>query len=239
MGDESGSCGLLGLPCLIGFAFAYLGRVRERWALYSQLTGVDPAVQSHGVGGALKQAQRAWARDQGLELVAWSFDPLQAGNANLNLHRLGAIARTYEVNYFGERTDALNAGLDTDRLLVEWPVQDEPRAWQGDDLEPLALVDGSGLTHDLPPDAAEDLRRSIAAGPPLLPADGRPLQIDVPPLLASLKSEHPALARTWQRAVRDAFVRAFAGRYVAMDFVRHEDENGAARASYVLRRPAP
>src|SRR6266508_801426 len=49
---------------LIGFAFGYLGRVRGRWALYSQLAGVDPGVQASGIGGMLKQAQREWARQQ-------------------------------------------------------------------------------------------------------------------------------------------------------------------------------
>src|SRR5205823_2553549 len=85
--------------------------------------------------------QRAWAKDQGLDLVAWSFDPLQAGNANFNLNRLGATSRTYEVNYFGDRTDALNTGLDTDRLLVEWPVEELSHAWMDDAHEPLALLD--------------------------------------------------------------------------------------------------
>ncbi len=128
---------------LVGFAFGYLGRVRGRWALYSQLAGVDPGVQASGIGGRLKAAQRAWAKEQGLALVAWSFDPLQAGNANFNLHRLGATSRTYEANYFGERSDALNAGLDTDRLLVEWPTDDSPRRW-GDEVVEI----------DIPPDLA-------------------------------------------------------------------------------------
>jgi chorismate synthase len=115
---------------LVGFAFGYLGRVNGRWALYSQLAGVDPDAQDRGIGGKMKAAQRDWARAQGLALVAWAFDPLQAGNANLNLHRLGAFSSTYMVNYYGERSDALNAGLDTDRLVVEWPVEETPRRWR-------------------------------------------------------------------------------------------------------------
>ena len=79
---------------LVGFTFGYLGRVRGRWALYSQLAGVDPSVQDRGVGGQLKHAQRAWAKEQGLARVTWSIDPLQARNANRNLHRLGAFCRT-------------------------------------------------------------------------------------------------------------------------------------------------
>lgn len=124
---------------LVGFSFGYLGRVKGRWALYSQLTGVDPSVQDRGVGGRLKTAQRQWARAQGLALVAWTFDPMQAGNANFNLHRLGAYGDTYLVNFYGERTDALSAGLDSDRLLVEWPANEPPPRWRDD--EPAVTVE--------------------------------------------------------------------------------------------------
>lgn len=184
---------------LIGFSFAYLGRVRGRWALYSQLTGVDPEVQAHGVGEQLKRTQRAWTKAQGLALVAWTFDPMQAGNANFNLRHLGAFCRTYQVDYFGERTDALSAGLDSDRLLAEWPVEDAPIAWRDE-------------------------------------ADCPPLRIDVPLDLAVLKAREPETARAWQRRLRDAFVRAFADGYIAMDFVREQTADGP-RASYQLRRP--
>lgn len=198
---------------LLGFAFAYLGRVRGRWALYSQLAGVDPAAQDTGVGAQLKQAQRAWAREQGLALVAWTYDPLQAGNANFNLHKLGAFGRTYEVNFYGARTDALNAGLDTDRLLVEWPT-DDPAAdgWLGVGQEPVPLHPDTSL-------------------------DGMtPLLLEVPPNIAELRAHDLAEARRRQLSVRQGFQRAFAAGYVAMDFVRDKGDEGP-RTAYVLRRP--
>jgi predicted GNAT superfamily acetyltransferase len=215
---------------LVGFAFGYLGRVRGRWALYSQLAGVDPAVQDGGIGGRLKAAQRAWAKEQGLALVAWSYDPLQAGNANFNLHRLGAFSRTYEVNYFGERTDALNAGLDTDRLVVEWPVDE-------------------GTGHRAPetgnegPAPVDLIRRGAAAGDPPCPdpyaartTHHAALHLDIPPNITAVKEQDTALARAWQLAVREAFQGAFAAGYVAVDFAREQDERGP-RAYYILRRP--
>ena len=212
---------------LAGFAFGYLGRVRGRWVLYSQLTGVDPTVQDRGVGGRLKLGQRAWAKSQGLDLVAWSFDPLQAGNANFNLHRLGAFSRTYEVNYFGERTDALNVGLDTDRLLVEWPVEDTPRAWQQNgEARDLVATEWT---------ADRRCRPQHLAGSPEHAAGCAELRLDIPPDITALKARDPDLARAWQHAVRDAFRRAFAAGYVAMDFRR---ERAGGRTSYILRRPA-
>src|SRR3954465_15770606 len=61
----------------VGLSFAFLGRIGGRLGLYSQLTGVVPGQQGRGIGGRLKQAQWQIARDEGLELIAWAFDPLQ------------------------------------------------------------------------------------------------------------------------------------------------------------------
>src|SRR6202158_4393362 len=112
---------------LVGFAFAFLGRLKDRLILYSQLTGVHPAHQSTGVGRLLKFEQRRRARDMGLDAVVWAFDPLQATNAAFNLGVLGATSRTYEVDLYGSRSDALNSGLATDRLLTEWSTRTEPQ----------------------------------------------------------------------------------------------------------------
>ena len=228
---------------LVGFAFGYLGRVRGQWALYSQLAGVDPTVQDRGVGAQLKHAQWAWAKEQGLALVAWTFDPLQAGNANFNLHRLGATSRTYEVNFYGGRTDALNAGLDTDRLLVEWPVDDTPRRWQGEGLPPVDLIPTEPVGAELSrprvriEDAGLRTADAIPAPDSVLSPQSSVLHLDIPPSIAAVKNHDLELARTWQLAVRAAFQRAFAAGYVAMDFGREPTPHGP-RAYYVLRRPA-
>ena len=79
----------------VGMSFGFLGRVGERICLYSQLTGVVPAYQSRGVGHGLKLVQRYLARAEGLDLIAWAFDPLQAGNAHFNLDRLGPRPARY------------------------------------------------------------------------------------------------------------------------------------------------
>jgi predicted GNAT superfamily acetyltransferase len=208
---------------LVGFAFGYLGRVRGRWALYSQLAGVDPTVQDRGVGRQLKLAQRQWAKEQGLALVAWSYDPLQAGNANFNLRRLGAFSRTYEVNYFGERTDALNAGLDTDRLLVEWPVDDVPAPWAASNVRPMR-VGGWQLNDSLDQEIADAATANAV------------IEVEIPMDLPRIKSRDPDLARAWQQSVRTWMLAAFARGYVACDFVREQDAD-AAHGFYVLRLP--
>ena len=87
-------------------------------------------------------------------MIAWAFDPLQAGNAHFNLARLGATAGRYIDNMYGERTDALNAGVPTDRLIAEWDVDRRVRpsdpSRRGDGLAPTDRHDrGAGGESDL------------------------------------------------------------------------------------------
>ena len=105
-----------------GLSFAFLGRVEGRLCLYSQLTGIVPEYQGRNLGLRLKHAQRDFCRREGVDRIAWSFDPLQAGNAHFNLNRLGAMAVRLIPDMYGHRSDALNAGAPTDRLIAEWPV---------------------------------------------------------------------------------------------------------------------
>ena len=60
------------------------------------------------------------AFERGIELVEWTFDPLEIKNAYLNLEKLGAIARRYNINQYGISSSPLQGGLPTDRLVAEW-----------------------------------------------------------------------------------------------------------------------
>ncbi|HSK98106.1 MAG TPA: GNAT family N-acetyltransferase, partial [Euzebyales bacterium] len=107
---------------LVGFCFAFVGLDRDRPIWCSHMLAVRPQWRSRGIGRALKLAQRDLARDRGIHLITWTFDPLQARNAHLNLHRLGARARRYLVDHYGTMDDAINRGLPSDRLVAEWQV---------------------------------------------------------------------------------------------------------------------
>lgn len=213
----------------LGMSFGFLGRVGERICLYSQLTGVVPAYQSRGVGHALKLVQRYLARAEGLDLIAWAFDPLQAGNAHFNLDRLGAAAGRYIDNMYGERTDALNAGVPTDRLIAEWDLETSPG--------PRALPD---------PDVIASLPRLIRTGRDqrcgLEPLgvesrwEGPLALLEIPARIAELRQDRPDLAEAWRKAVREAFPAAFALGARAVGFVR-EESSGERRYFYLLERP--
>jgi predicted GNAT superfamily acetyltransferase len=201
---------------LLGFAFAFLGRLDGRWILYSQLAAVDPDYQGSGIGRQLKFEQRRRARDMGLERVAWAFDPLQASNAAFNLAVLGATCARYEVDMYGVRTDALNAGLATDRLVAEWSTSEDRRAAQWSDApDLLQVVDGAPRGIDAVQFRAERVRLEI-------PSDLR------------MQKREPARAQAWQHHVRSAFVHAFDAGFVAVGFSRAE----ADRPRYLLERRA-
>jgi predicted GNAT superfamily acetyltransferase len=200
---------------LIGFAFAFLGRMQDRLILYSQLTGVHPAHQSTGVGRLLKYEQRQRAREMGLESVVWAFDPLQASNAAFNLGVLGATCGTYEVDLYGSRSDALNAGLATDRLFAEWSTSGDPGGRTHEWPDGVDLLDGSTHLSEIP-DGAQHL------------------YIQIPPNISALKNSGPSsAARDWQLALRRAFQGAFAAGFIAVGFSRADRDH----PRYLLERP--
>ena len=73
-----------------------------------------------GLGRRLKMLQREDALARGIELIEWTFDPLEIKNAYLNIEKLGAIARRYTINQYGITSSPLQGGLPSDRLIAEW-----------------------------------------------------------------------------------------------------------------------
>lgn len=109
----------------VGFALAYAGIHGTHHHLHSHMVGVIPEYQNRGVGRVLKLAQRDDAIGRRIDLIEWTFDPLQLKNAHFNLARLGAIVRRYIPNCYGRTSSKLHAGLPTDRLVAEWWVRSE------------------------------------------------------------------------------------------------------------------
>lgn len=114
---------------VVGGSLGFLARHRGAPALHSHLTGMLPGVRGTGLGARLKQHQRTWAAEQGLDWVTWTFDPLVRRNARFNLRVLGAEVDDYLVDFYGPIDDAINARGESDRLLVAWSTSnDVPRS---------------------------------------------------------------------------------------------------------------
>jgi predicted GNAT superfamily acetyltransferase len=105
---------------MIGFALSVPGTRAGRPYLHSHLLAVAAAYRNAGVGRRIKLFQREDAVARGIGLIEWTFDPLEIKNCWLNLEKLGAIARRYNMNQYGSSTSPLHGGLPTDRLVAEW-----------------------------------------------------------------------------------------------------------------------
>jgi predicted GNAT superfamily acetyltransferase len=162
----------------VGFTYGFTGRTPEG-ALYhrSHSAGVLPAFRDLGVGQRLKLAQRRAVLASGLDRIVWTFDPTQIRNAHFNLRRLGATARGFRRNYYGDRDDALNRSGPTDRLFVEWLLtapqlaelarlrRSQPRGWvRVPDGLPAEPGGEQGVARRLQARLRRDLERELASG---------------------------------------------------------------------------
>jgi predicted GNAT superfamily acetyltransferase len=115
-------------PRMIGFCLAIPGlKAGGKSYLHSHMLGVLPEYRDQRVGRRLKLAQRDEALSRGIDLIEWTFDPLEIKNAFFNVERLGAIVRRYVFNQYGTTTSHLHGGLPTDRCIAEWWIG-SPRA---------------------------------------------------------------------------------------------------------------
>ncbi|MHB1935666.1 MAG: GNAT family N-acetyltransferase [Acidobacteriaceae bacterium] len=121
---------------LVGYALAIPGLRDGRPYFHSHMLAVAPEHRNRGIGRLLKIAQRDDALARGIELIEWTFDPLETKNAFFNIEKLGAIVRRYTADFYGVSTSPLHGNLPTDRLHAEWWLRSE-RA--------RALLAGKGL----------------------------------------------------------------------------------------------
>ena len=105
---------------MVGFALAVPGTRSGHSYLHSHMLAVRKDYRNHGLGRRLKLMQREDALARGIELIEWTFDPLEIKNAYLNIEKLGAIARRYNINQYGITSSPLQGGLPSDRLIAEW-----------------------------------------------------------------------------------------------------------------------
>ena len=105
---------------MVGFALSVPGTRDGHIYLHSHMLAVRKDQRNGGLGRRLKLLQREEALSRGIELIEWTFDPLEIKNAYLNIEKLGAITRRYNINQYGITSSPLQGGLPSDRLIAEW-----------------------------------------------------------------------------------------------------------------------
>lgn len=202
---------------LVGFVFGLTGLRDGRLTHWSDMLAVDPSHRNHGIGRRLKLHQRELLLERGIRHMLWTFDPLVARNGHLNLTVLGATARTYRRDAYGETDSPLHAGLGTDRLVAEWDLESE----RVRDRLGSAPTPPDPAPFINPPDRSGALPRP---GAPLRTLDGPRLGIAIPADVMALRDADPDLVGEWRESVRTAFERAFEAGYVAVEATRLDDE---------------
>jgi predicted GNAT superfamily acetyltransferase len=161
--------------------------------LYSHMLGVHTDYRNNGLGRELKWTQRQYALATRVDLIEWTFDPLEIKNAFFNIQKLGAIVRRFVHNQYGTTTSHLHAGLPTDRLIAEWWIR-TPR-----------VLAREGSVAPIPVEVEELLR------------------IEVPADIAAVRRADPERARQVQTSIGSQFDEYFRRGLAVVGFERNEE----------------
>lgn len=181
--------------CVYGIT-GYRGGVPVHW---SDILAVTPAFRGTGLGKRLKWFQRDELLKAGVRTMYWTYDPLQALNANLNINTLRARPVEYIVNMYGDTGSDLHAGLGTDRFVVQWDI---------DSIEVAAAARGEGLPLGAAPDAPVVNTRMEQGKPAPVEGDlpdARTVLIEVPGSINDEKRASSDVGARWRASTRRAF----------------------------------
>ena len=203
---------------MVGFAFGIFGREHGQTTIHSHMLAVLERYRQHDLGLKLKHAQRERALGLGIREMTWTYDPLQSRNAHFNFAKLGIVADTYKVDFYGPETSSVLHRNGTDRLWVRW-LLDSRRAvdriagkdTRGETLDALRhlapLVSFNGDGRPARADLAESLGRQRVS-------------IEIPGEILDVERTDMALAREWRAATRWAFTEAIGAGFYVAEFCR-------------------
>jgi predicted GNAT superfamily acetyltransferase len=217
---------------LKGFVYSLPSIVGGRPAQWSHMLGVLADVRRSGLGLRLKAAQRQAALDMGLDLIEWTYDPLQSANAHLNFAKLGVVVEEYAENLYGESSSLLHRGVPTDRFVAQWRLREphvERRLAAGGLLARDSTVAAAPIVN---PSAPGERWRTPT--PPDLSLDARRVLVEIPVRCSEMLESDPRLALDWRASTRAIFTHYFARGYRAVDFFRGDDAG-----QYLLAQAAP
>ena len=208
---------------LVGFVFGMTGVRAGRIVHWSDMLAVREAFRGRRLGEQLKYYQRDKVRAVGAELMMWTYDPLVARNAHLNINRLGAFPIEYVPDMYGSQTgSALHGALPTDRLIVAWDLTADSSP-----VSPKSVTSAAAtIMNPLGADGLPDVVTPNATGP---------VRIHVPRDFQEEQKAGAGRAMRWRLAVRSAFVTLFQRGYRATHFVVPK---GDELPYYVLTPPS-
>jgi predicted GNAT superfamily acetyltransferase len=217
---------------MVGFVYSLPGIKDGRPTQWSHMAGVLEAYRSGGLGRTLKVLQRERAIAMGLDLIEWTYDPLQAMNAHLNFAKLGVVCEEYAINIYGESSSPLHRGNPTDRFVAEWWIR-RPHVERR--LTPTGLV--TLRSHEVgeaaPANAVASAGEWLACTNVDLSLETRRVMVQIPVGFTQMLSAAPEIARGWRMATREIFTNYFGRGYKAVEFFLDRE---ARTGAYLLTR---
>jgi predicted GNAT superfamily acetyltransferase len=203
---------------LVGFAFGFLGREHGQTTIHSHMLAVLERYRHLDLGARLKQAQRERALAMGVHEMTWTFDPLQSRNAHFNFAKLGVLADTYKVDFYGPETSSVLHRNGTDRLWVRWLL--ESRRVRERIAGKNARVETLDTLRLLAP-----LVRFDGKGKPVRAELGEALgrervSIEIPGDILAVEQADMGLAREWREATRWAFRESLKAGFIVAEYCR-------------------
>ncbi|MEW6421203.1 MAG: acyl-CoA acyltransferase [Deinococcota bacterium] len=198
-------------PLPVGLAYGFPAVQGQQVWHHSHLLALHPDWRGSGAAVALKLAQRQRALAQGLTRMTWTFDPLVARNARLNLGKLGARAVSYHPDWYALGTDRATA-FPADRLMIEWDLTQSYAERPAPPPQGQRALEGEG---ELP-------------GSPRLNLQEEQVLVEVPTQMDRLGKE---TRLAWRYALREVLGTYLGRGYATTDLAREGE-----RAFYVLTR---
>lgn len=215
---------------LQGFVYSMPAVKDGRLTQWSHMLAVAPDARGTGLGLRLKLAQRDHAMRAGVDLIEWTFDPLQAVNAHLNFSRLGVIVDHYEEDVYGQSTSPLHLGTPTDRFVAEWRLT-APHVERRISLPIASLIRDSSVMSAVAVNGTLDKGEWLEPSAPVLDVSDRRLLVEIPTDFTEMQRRQPELAVEWRLATRSIFETYLRRGYRVVDFFLARE---ARRGQYLL-----
>jgi predicted GNAT superfamily acetyltransferase len=215
---------------LLGFVFGLVGHRDNRPIHWSDLLAVREEFRNSGLGKILKLYQRELVLEKGVEEIYWTYDPLVAKNAHLNLNKLGAEVDEYVVEMYTDTGSKLHMGLGMDRFIVVWRIATERvrRLAAGEVPPPQNFDDSSPVVNSrVEKGTIIPLRGDL----PVL----NDIRVEIPSDIHAVRTMSPVLAKEWRESTRRAFVHYLANGYKVQGFRKAPDSQ---RCFYYLKKSA-
>lgn len=175
---------------LVGFVYGFVAQEDGEIAHHSHMLAVKREYRNFNLGYKLKLAQRDAVLVQGIDVITWTFDPLQSLNAYFNFTKLGVISNRYVINFYGEEAASFLHQTGTDRFWVKWLLK------------------------------SERVVQRLNSTKPTLENPSDKLLIEIPDDINALQQQSPERALEWRQRTRREFTEAIEAAYTVLDFYR-------------------